>query len=55
MNHNKEKNQFLETVYEQLNDKNTENLRETTTDYCKRYLKYNDKEIENLTKKYLFF
>lgn len=50
-NSNKEKNKYLETVYENLNDKNIENLKQTTADYCSRFLSYNENEIEKLTKK----
>lgn len=49
--YNSEKNKFLETVYEKLNDKNTSNLKEQTTDYCQRFLNYSNKDIEDLVSK----
>jgi hypothetical protein len=49
--YNNEKNKFLETIYEKLNDKNTSHLKENTVDYCKRFLHYSTKDIEDITSK----
>jgi hypothetical protein len=49
--YNSEKNNFLETIYEKLNDKNTANLKEQTTDYCQKFLNYSDKDVEDLVSK----
>ena len=49
--YNVEKNKFLETVYDKLNDRNTTGIKETTADYCSRFLNYNPKEIEDITSK----
>jgi len=49
--YNNEKNKFLETIYEKLNDKNTSNLKDQTSDYCQKYLNYSNKDIEDLVAK----
>lgn len=50
--YNSEKNKFLETIYEKLNDKNTNNLKEQTTDYCQKFLNYSTKDVDELVTKY---
>jgi len=49
-----EKNKFLETVYDRLNNKNTSNIKEVIVDYCLKYLNYSYEEIQTLLAKYLF-
>jgi len=49
--YNSEKNKFLETIYEKLNDKNTNNLKEQTTDYCQKFLNYSNKDVDDIVSK----
>ena len=47
--HNFEKTKYLETIYEKINEKKTKDIKETTADYCSKFLNYGKKEIENVT------
>jgi len=52
IDHKSDKNKFLETIYERLNNKNTYNINEIIIDYCQKFLNYSYEEIENLMFKY---
>lgn len=49
--YNSEKNKFLETIYEKLNDKNTVNIKDHTQTYCQKFLNYSNKEVDELFNK----
>lgn len=48
---NCEKNKLLETIYEKLNEKNTNNIKEQAQTYCQKFLNYSNKEMEELFSK----